>query len=911
TTLYFTEAVETGKLPLPKEKIDALRVQVQERNPELTDHDLKSLLSSINTRFLSSLPLDRLALALDMFFRAKTRDHCQYEVRYNDNWQTTGIPSMQVVLAWRNTPKLDFLYRLARLVKRHGLVMQQVNATYIDPYGKRSILIMAIGLHGSLGQAAWEAADVPDFLRELVTLKYFGGFTEIIETFVTPGLLRGNLANLLKSMAYFIHQVLLNVDPHFYTLASVTEALCRHPQLTVQVCEAFEAKFDPDKHNLKHSEEICKNIEEQIKLLDTGHEVNDIRRKNVLHQAVVFVRYTLKTNFYRNNKCAFSFRLDPHYLDEAPFDRQSLFPELPFAIFFIKGMHYLGFHIRFRDLARGGLRTVFPESHEQMAIELNGVFREAYGLAYTQQKKNKDIPEGGAKAVIFLKPYERLKAEQEILQRELQLSDLNPEEIELKLRNYVREEKTEYLEQTQRTFVDALLSLVNCYPDGTLKAKHIVDYYKKPEYLYLGPDERLESPMLQWIAQHSKRYGYKPGGSFISSKPLTGINHKEYGVTSLGVNVYMHEMLKYLDIDPAKQPFTVKISGGPDGDVAGNQILNLYRDCPNTAKLVAITDISGTIRDDQGLDLKELVTLFHAARPISFYPPDKLSEGAFLLDRRTTKEESAYVQKTLCWRKIDGVVVRDWVSSNEASRLFHTNLHQTPADIFIPAGGRPRALNEGNLEEFLTPEGAPTARGIVEGANLYLTPKARILLQDRGVLVIKDSSANKCGVICSSFEVLEGLVLSEEEILEHKKTYVAQVLQILRSRALDEAHLLLGTHRTTGQCLTDLSDQTSEKINAFTDQLLSFLEPLALPSSLADPLNLCFESYAPPLLRERYRERLHASVPEGHKKAIIASKIASNLVYHRGLDWHPSVVEVLPLLWKDQAICGPNYGEPS
>ena len=57
--------------------------------------------------------------------------------------------------------------------------------------------------------------------------------------------------------------------------------------------------------------------------------------------------------------------------------------------------------ICFKDLSRGGLRTVFPQRYEQMVAERNNVFLGCYNLAFTQQKKNKDIPEGGSKGVIF------------------------------------------------------------------------------------------------------------------------------------------------------------------------------------------------------------------------------------------------------------------------------------------------------------------------------------------------------------------------------------------------------------------------------------------------------------------------------------------------------------------------------
>src|SRR5690606_30957518 len=128
-----------------------------------------------------------------------------------------------------------------------------------------------------------------------------------------------------------------------------------------------------------------------------------------------------------------------------------------------------------------------------------------------------------------------------------------------------------------------------------------------------------------------------------------GINHKEYGVTSLGVNVYMHKTLEYLGINPEKEPFTVKISGGPDGDVAGNQIYNLYKFYPHTAKVLAVTDVSGTILDPAGLDLAELVKLFKNENPIYRYPPEKLSEGGFLLDLQTKRDQTEYQQQTLCY----------------------------------------------------------------------------------------------------------------------------------------------------------------------------------------------------------------------------------------------------------------------
>lgn len=899
--IYFTQVPESEEVLTPKEEKE-IKTLIKARDPNIKDRDFKRIMQGISPRFLRSLNKERLTLALEMYFRAQTRDTCQYEVRYNKDWKKKESPSMQVVLAWRNVPKHHFLYKLAKVIHRHGLNMRRVSATYIDPYSKDSTLIMSIGLHGFNNKAAWEAADVVDFLRELVTLKYFEGQQIFEKTFVDSGWVSGNLGNLLKALSNFIHQMLVHADPNLYTLSNVEEGLCRHPEITVKLLQSFEQKFHPETHNLKTYEKTKGDFLSLVNDLDTGNETYDTRRKNILKMGLAFVENTLKTNYYRNNKTALSFRLSPAYMESLPYSYKEKFPEKPFAIFFMKGMYYIGFHIRFKDLARGGLRTVFPQRMEQMLWERNNVFSECYNLAYTQQKKNKDIPEGGAKGVIFLEPYERLQAEADILQRELANADLNETKIEERLKKFHEEQKLEYLYQTQRSYIGCFITLINCEPNGKLRDKNVVDYWKKPEYIYLGPDENMSNPMIEWIAYYSKHRNYKPGGSFISSKPGVGINHKEFGVTSLGVNVYMFETLKSMGIDPNKTPFTIKISGGPDGDVAGNQLLNLYTYFPKTAKLLALTDVSGTIYDPKGLDLKEMAKLFEEAKSIRHYPAEKLSEGGFLLDLATKREQTAYAQQTLLKKREKGKLTDHWLSGNEMNHLFRTNIHQTKTDIFIPAGGRPRTLNEHNYVDYLDESGKPTSNAIVEGANLYLTPNARRALENLGVLIIKDSSANKGGVICSSFEVLAGLTLSEEEFLKEKDTLVPEILNIIAERAQDEARLMLSTHAKTGEFLTDLSEKVSARINSYKYQILEYLEGITLSDDPKDPLIRCLLNYCPPLLRTKYKKRVLTEVPDVHKKAIIATYLASKVVYKKGLEWTASIVDVLPLLCQDSEI---------
>ena len=76
------------------------------------------------------------------------------------------------------------------------------------------------------------------------------------------------------------------------------------------------------------------------------------------------------------------------------------------------------------------------------------------------------------------------------------------------------------------------------------------------------------------------------------------------------------------------------------------------------------------------------------------------------------------------------------------------------ADLFVPCGGRPEAVNISNMNALIDGEGKPHFKYIVEGANLFFTQQARLLLEKRKVVLFKDSSANKGELPISSTERL-------------------------------------------------------------------------------------------------------------------------------------------------------------
>lgn len=841
---------------------------------------LNDFLEKLSLNFLSNIGEQNLSQLLHLGIRASQRDHIQFELKES-----------KLLIAWKNTPKKLFLFRLASLLHRQSLRLEKAAATSIDLPNDETLLLMSLHLKGNLTDF-----DREDFIRELCFLK-FSPYKDLIEEqFIKTHLLKGNLANIIRCMASFIHQFLLQADIYLYSLPNILEGLTRHPELTLKACHLFERKFHPLHHDIKAYESEKTSLLDEISHIDTGNHLNDVRRKNILKGTILFSEFCLKTNFYRENKCSLSFRFDPNYLNYAPYDREQKFPELPFAIFMVMNDTFLGFQIRFKDLARGGLRTVLLPK-EQTTWEINNVFLECYNLALTQQKKNKDIPEGGAKAIIFLDIHERLEEEGKIFRKELlRKSTSFSEEI---LEAFLQKKRLVYLYEAQRAFIHSLLTLINCEEDGRLRAKDVIDYYKKPEYIYLGPDENMHNSMLEWIAKTSCEVNYKPKKAFISSKPGVGINHKEFGVTSHSVHIAATTVLKHLKIDPSKDLFTVKISGGPDGDVAGNELMNLFRDFPTTARIVALTDGTGTIQDKNGLDLPTLKQLFLEGKGIRHYPPNLLSDNGFLLDMHKKREESHYSIKTLLWKKESGTLIEEYISANLASHLYRSNLFTTKADLFIPAGGRPRTLSKSNMEEFLDAEGHPTAKAIIEGGNLYLTYEAREFLESKGVIIIKDSSANKGGVVCSSFEVLSGLLLSDEEFLQNKPRIVQEILDFIGKIALNETRLILASKEEIGLSYTAASEKISERINYFTYQILDYLTPMTLSTKKNDPLIRSLFAYVLPIFREEFEDRLITHLPDMHKKAIISCFIASNIIYRRGLCWVPSITEILDLLVDD------------
>ncbi|PYH68774.1 glutamate dehydrogenase (NAD(+)) [Aspergillus vadensis CBS 113365] len=539
----------------------------------------------------------------------------------------------------------------------------------------------------------------------------------------------------------------------------------------------------------------------------------------------VFNASILKTNFFTPTKVALSFRLNPDFLPEHEY------PQRLYGMFLVISSEFRGFHLRFRDIARGGIRIVKSRNKEAYSINARSLFDENYNLANTQQRKNKDIPEGGAKGVILL--------------------DVNHQD-----KARVAFEK----------YIDSILDLLLPPVSPGIKDP-IVDLHGKDEILFMGPDENT-AELVDWATEHARNRGAPWWKSFFTGKSpkLGGIPHDTYGMTTLSVRQYVLGIYRKLKIDPS----TIRKlqTGGPDGDLGSNEILL------SNEKYTAIVDGSGVIVDPQGLNHEELVRLAKKRATISEFDLSKLSPKGYrvLVDESNVHLPSGELVH-------NGMIFRN---------LFHLRRDQQ-YDTFVPCGGRPESIDLSTVGKLIK-DGKATIPYIVEGANLFITQDSKLRLERAGCILFKDASANKGGVTSSSLEVLASLSFDDEEFVENMciredgtvptfySEYVKQVQEVIKSNATLEFEAIWREHEQTGLLRSVLSDRLSVAITQLDEEL----QKTELWDNVELRRSVLHDALPNLLLQKIGLDTILQRVPENYLRAIFGSYLASRFVYEYG-----------------------------
>jgi glutamate dehydrogenase (NAD(P)+) len=245
----------------------------------------------------------------------------------------------------------------------------------------------------------------------------------------------------------------------------------------------------------------------------------------------------------------------------------------------------------------------------------------------------------------------------------------------------------------------------------------------------LGPDKDIPAPdvntnqqTMAWMMDtYSMLAGYTVPG-VVTGKPfqLGGSKGRGYA-TGRGVAFVTSEMLQRLNM-PLKGA-TVAIQGF--GNVGSNTARFLHQE---GCKIVGVTDISGGLLNEGGLDIPALLKHVEDEKKISGF-----KDGEFITDYRRANER----------------------------------LLKSDVDILIPAA----------LENQITEENALDVRAkvIVEGANGPITGTADKILSKKGTTVVPDIIANSGGVIVSYFEWVQDVqayLWTEDQVNQRLKELI-------------------------------------------------------------------------------------------------------------------------------------------
>lgn len=241
-----------------------------------------------------------------------------------------------------------------------------------------------------------------------------------------------------------------------------------------------------------------------------------------------------------------------------------------------------------------------------------------------------------------------------------------------------------------------------------------------------APDVNTNSQTMAWILDTYSMLKGKPCPGVVTGKPLElGGSKGRNSATGRGVAISTKLILER---DGKKlEDVTVAISGM--GNVGGNAARILGH---RGSKIVALSDVSGGIYCENGLDA------------------DEISE--FL--------------------EIKGKQLKDYQKEG-VSHISHEEVLTCKCDVLIPAALE-NQINAENTEKL-------QCSYIIEGANGPTSVEADALLEERGIILVPDIFANSGGVIVSYFEWVQNI-----QILTWNRDQVNKTLEKIMSAAFIE-----------------------------------------------------------------------------------------------------------------------------
>ena len=574
------------------------------------------------------------------------------------------------------------------------------------------------------------------------------GFNELV---LAAGLDWREVA-VLRGYAKYLRQI---GSP--YTQGYLESVLVGNAALTAKIAELFAVRFDPERYVASTGDAATgASIDAAVDAaVDTGtdagtepvvdrwadlgagdaradragelaaeinsdlDQVASLDADRILRSYLGLVIATRRSNAYRRDgngerRPFWSFKLDPRRVPRLP-------KPVPAHEIWVYSPHLEGVHLRFGDIARGGLR--WSDRPEDFRTEI-------LGLVKAQEVKNAVIVPVGAKGGFVVKRPPQPTGDP-VADREAQLAE--------GVRCY-------------RMFIQGLLDLTdNRVGDRVVGPPDVVRHDDDDSYLVVAADKGTAtfSDIANSVALEN---GFWLGDAFASGGSA-GYDHKAMGITARGAWESVKHHFRELGLNTQTEDFTVVGVGDMSGDVFGNGML-----LSSHIRLLAAFDHRHVFIDpdpDPATSFEERRRLFRLPRSSwADYDPALISAGGGVFPR-TAKQ----VDVTPQMRAALGLA--DDVRQLSPAELIHAVL-LAPADLLFNGGVGTyvKAAAETHLQVGDKANDAVRVDGnqlrvkvVGEGGNLGVTQLGRIEFARAGGRINTDAIDNSAGVDTSDHEV--------------------------------------------------------------------------------------------------------------------------------------------------------------
>lgn len=552
-------------------------------------------------------------------------------------------------------------------------------------------------------------------------------------------------ARLFRALNHYLIQLGLGYTPSF-----MSNTLLANPGITKHLVEFFNVSFDPN-NGLNDEQRNARREDLEAALVEELNKIPTLDADRYLRSLSKVIRAILRTNAYLGRE-AFAIKVAPQQIDFAPLPR-------PKFEIFVYSPRVEGVHLRFGDVARGGLR--WSDRRDDFRTEV-------LGLVKAQMVKNAVIIPTGAKGGFYPKQVPDPAVDRDA---------------------WITEGRESY-----KVFIRSLLDVTDNLAVGTdgsetvVRPEGVIARDENDYYLVVAADKGTAA-LSDTANAISLERGFWLGDAFASGGSV-GYDHKAMGITARGAWESVKRHFAELGHDAQTEAFTAVGIGDMSGDVFGNGLLR-----SKATRLVAAFDHRDIFLDptpDAAVSFEERQRLYNLPRSSwQDYNRELISAGGGVYSRGLKS-----IEITPEVREVLGL--DESVTELAPTELISAIL-KAPVDLiynggigtYVKASTETNAQVGDKANDALRVNGKDLrARIVGEGGNLGFTQLGRIEAARNGVLLNTDAIDNSAGVETSDREVnikilVDRLVARGELSSEERASFIESLQDEVGGKVLE------------------------------------------------------------------------------------------------------------------------------